>query len=64
MLIEDTDLVIQYLKSHRGPELMDQLTSPFEDKEQSEDLAIWKYLPAQQMEHKCYSRPCSQCFHS
>ena len=31
MLIEDTDLVVQYLKSHRGPESMDQLTSPFED---------------------------------
>ena len=31
---------------------LDQSTSPFEDIEQSEDLAIWKYLPAQQMEHK------------
>ena len=31
MLIKDTDLVIRYLKSHRGPKLMDQLTSSFED---------------------------------
>ena len=31
MLIEDTDLVIWYLKSHRGPKLMDQLTSSFKD---------------------------------
>ena len=52
MLIEDADLVIRYLKSHRGPELMDQLTSSFEDIGQSEDLAIRKYSPAQQMEHK------------
>ena len=31
MLIEDADLVLQYLKSHRGPKPMDQLTSSFED---------------------------------
>ena len=54
-LIEDTDLMVQYLKSHRGPEPMDQLTSPFEDKGQSKDLAIWKYLPVQQME-QCTTR--------
>ena len=41
-LIKDTDLVLWYLKSHRGPEPMDQLSSSFEDKGQSEDLAIWK----------------------
>ena len=50
--MEDTDLVVQYLKSHRGPKPMDQLTSPFEDIGRSKELAIWKYLPAQQMEHK------------
>ena len=54
MLIEDTDLVVQYLKSHRGPKPSDQLTSPFEDLHvgQSKDLAIQKYSPAQQMQHK------------
>ena len=31
---------------------MDQLTSSFENIEWSEDLAIRKYSPAQQMEHK------------
>ena len=31
MLIEDADLVSRYLKSHRGPEPTDQLTSSFED---------------------------------
>ena len=31
---------------------MDQLTSSFEDIGQSEDLAIQKYSPVQQMEHK------------
>jgi hypothetical protein len=31
MLIEDKDLVVQYLKSHRGPEPSDQLYTPFED---------------------------------
>ena len=31
MLVEDADLVVRYLKSHRVPESMDQLTSPFED---------------------------------
>ena len=52
MLIEDADLVLWYLKSHRGPKPTDQLTSSFEDKGRSEDLAIRKYSPAQQMEHK------------
>ena len=31
MLIKDKDLVVQYLKSHRGPEPSDQLYAPFED---------------------------------
>jgi hypothetical protein len=31
MLIEDKDLVVQYLKSHRGPKPSDQLYTPFED---------------------------------
>ena len=56
MLIEDKDLVVQYLKSHRGPEPSDQLYAPFEDigrwNEERPDIAIRKYLPAQQMEHK------------
>ena len=52
MLIKDADLMLWYLKSHRGPEPTDQLSSSFEDKGLSKDLAIWKYLPAQQMEHK------------
>ena len=30
-LIKDEDLVVQYLKSHRGPEPSDQLYVPFED---------------------------------
>jgi hypothetical protein len=55
-LIEDKDLVVQYLKSHRGPEPSDQLYMPFEDigrwNEEQPDIAIRKYSPAQQMEHK------------
>jgi hypothetical protein len=55
-LIEDKDLVVQYLKSHRGPEPSDQLYTPFEDigrwNEEKPDIAIRKYSPAQQMEHK------------
>jgi hypothetical protein len=44
MLIEDKDLVVWYLKSHRGPKPSDQLYMPFEDigrwnKEQP-DIAI------------------------
>ena len=31
MLIKDADLMLRYLKSHRGPEPTDQLTSSFED---------------------------------
>ena len=30
-LIKDKDLVVRYLKSHRGPEPSDQLYAPFED---------------------------------
>ena len=30
-LIEDKDLVVRYLKSHRGPEPSDRLYAPFED---------------------------------
>jgi hypothetical protein len=45
-LIEDKDLVVQYLKSHRGPEPSDQLYTPFEDigqwNEQQPDIAIRK----------------------
>jgi hypothetical protein len=56
MLIEDKDLVVWYLKSHRGPEPSDQLYTPFEDirqwNEEQPDIAIRKYSPAQQMEHK------------
>ena len=56
MLIKDEDLVVQYLKSHRGPEPSDQLYAPFEDigrwNEEKPDIAIRKYSPAQQMEHK------------
>jgi hypothetical protein len=55
-LIEDKDLVVRYLKSHRGPEPSDQLYTPFEDigqwNEEQPDIAIRKYSPAQQMEHK------------
>jgi hypothetical protein len=55
-LIEDKDLVVWYLKSHRGPEPSDQLYTPFEDigrwNEEQPDIAIRKYSPAQQMEHK------------
>ena len=39
-LIEDTDLVVRYLKSHRGPKSMDQLTSPFEDIGQSKVFTL------------------------
>jgi hypothetical protein len=56
MLIEDKDLVVRYLKSHRGPEPSDQLYTPFEDigrwNEEQPDIAIRNYSPAQQMEHK------------
>jgi hypothetical protein len=56
MLIEDKELVVRYLKSHRGPEPSDQLYMPFEDigqwNEEQPDIAIRKYSPAQQMEHK------------
>jgi hypothetical protein len=55
-LIKDNDLVVWYLKSHRGPEPSDQLYTPFEDigrwNEEQPDIAIRKYSPAQQMEHK------------
>ena len=55
-LTEDKDLVVQYLKSHRGPEPSDQLYAPFEDlgrwNEEKPDIAIRKHSPAQQMEHK------------
>ena len=48
--------MIWYLKSHRGPKPSDQLYTPFEDigqwNEEKPDIAIRKYLPAQQMEHK------------
>ena len=30
-LIKEEDLVVRYLKSHRGPEPSDQLYTPFED---------------------------------
>ena len=30
-LIKDNNLMVQYLKSHRGPEPLDQLYTPFED---------------------------------
>ena len=30
-LIKEEDLVVRYLKSHRGPEPSDQLYAPFED---------------------------------
>jgi hypothetical protein len=56
LLIEDKDLVVWYLKSHRGPEPSDQLYTPFEDigrwNEEQPDIAIRKYSPVQQMEHK------------
>jgi hypothetical protein len=49
-LIEDKDLVVRYLKSHRGPEPSDQLYTPFEDigrwNEEQPDIAIRKYLAA------------------
>ena len=31
MLIKDEDLMVWYLKSHRGPEPSNQLYAPFED---------------------------------
>ena len=56
MLIKDEDLVVWYLKSHRRPEPLDQLYAPFEDigrwNEEKPNIAIRKYSPAQQMEHK------------
>jgi hypothetical protein len=56
MLIEDKDLVVWYLKSHRGPEPSDQLYTPFEDigqwNEEQPNITIRKYSPAQQMEQK------------
>ena len=55
-LIEDKDLVVWYLKLHRGPEPSDQLYAPFEDigqwNEEKPNIAIRKYSPVQQMEHK------------
>ena len=55
-LIKDDDLVVRYLKSHRGPEPSDQLYTPFEDigqwNEEKPNITIRKYSPAQQMEHK------------
>ena len=55
-LIRDEDLVVWYLKLHRGPEPSDQLYAPFEDigqwNEERPNIAIRKYSPAQQMEHK------------
>ena len=59
MLIKDEDLMVGYLKSHRGPEPSDQLYAPFEDiqwwNEEKPDIAIRKYSPAQQMEHKYHA---------
>ena len=56
MLIKDEDLVVQYLKSHRGPKPSDQLYAPFEDigqwSEEKTDITIRKHSPVQQMEHK------------
>ena len=56
VLIKDKDLVVWYLKLHRGPEPSDQLYAPFEDigqwDEERSDIAIRKYSPVQQMEHK------------
>ena len=55
-LIKEEDLMVWYLKSHRGPEPLDKLYAPFEDigqwNEEKPDIAIRKYLPVQQMEHK------------
>ena len=54
--IKDEDLMVRYLKSHRGPEPSDQIYASFEDigrrNEEKTDIAIRKYSPAQQMEHK------------
>ena len=48
--------MVWYLKSHRGPEPSDQLYAPFEDigqwNEEKSNIAIRKYSPVQQMEHK------------
>ena len=47
MLIKDEDLVVWYLKLHRGPEPSDQLYTPFEDigrwNEEKPDITIRKY---------------------
>ena len=55
-LIEDKDLVVWYVKLHRGPEPSDQLYAPFEDigqwNEEKPNIAIRKYSPVQQMENK------------
>ena len=49
-LIKDKDLVVRYLKLHRGPEPSDQLYAPFEDigrwNKEKPDIAIGKYSPA------------------
>ena len=57
MLIGDTDLMVRYLMSHRGPEPLDQWYTPFGDigrfsKEKLDTVSIRKYSPVQQMEHK------------
>ena len=56
VLIKDEDLIVWYLKLHRRPKPSDQLYTPFEDigqwNKEKTDIAIRKYSPAQQMEHK------------
>ena len=51
--IEDNDLVLQFITSHMELEPTDQLYEPFEHFQQdSEELHIRRYSPAQKMEHK------------
>ena len=51
--IEDSDLVLRFITPHIELEPTDQLYEPFEYFQQdSEELHIRRYSPAQKMEHK------------
>ena len=51
--IEDTNLMLQFITSHMELEPTDQLYKPFEYYQQdSKELHIRRYSPAQEMEHK------------
>src|ERR1700744_5772547 len=60
-LKEGYDLMVRYLTSYKGPEPVDQWLAPIWDigsqiEEKADGIAIRKYSPAQQMEHKYHRK--------